>query len=82
MPKSLADLVGAALAKVEEIAPEDARRYAKRDCRILIEYLAVEHGDALVVLPGWLGSTGATAEYGVARWVQLPRLTLKEALER
>jgi len=63
-----------------DFRPEDVRKYAKRDCRILIEYLAAERGDALVVLDGWQGSTGALAEYHVARWVQLPRLTLQEAL--
>jgi len=63
-----------------DFRPEDVRKYAKRDCRILIEYLAAERGDALVLLDNWEHSTGARAEAGVAEWVQLPRLTLKEAL--
>lgn len=60
--------------------PEDVRKYAKRDCKILIEYLAAERGDALVLLDNWEASTGARAEAGVAEWVQLPRLTLQEAI--
>ncbi len=63
-----------------DFRPEDARKYAKRDCKILIEYLAAERGDALVLLDNWERSVGARAENGVAEWVQLPRITLKEAL--
>ena len=63
-----------------DFRPEDVRKYAKRDCKILIEYLAAERGDALVMLDGWTESTGASAEAGVAKWVQLPRLTLQEAI--
>jgi len=75
--------LGASIVQVNtDFRPEDVRKYAKRDCKILIEYLAAERGDALVVLDGWQGSTGALAEYHVARWVQLPRLTLSEALVR
>lgn len=43
------------------------------------------HADAVVVLPGWEGSKGATAETATARAINLPErpcrvLTLQEAL--
>ena len=60
-------------------APGNARRYAQRDAHILIEVLRVEDGDAIVVLPDWEESIGATAEVAIARWVGLPVLTLAEA---
>jgi hypothetical protein len=60
-------------------APTNARRYAKRDARILIDVLRVENGDAVVVLPDWEESVGARAEVAIARWVGLPILTLEEA---
>lgn len=59
--------------------PVNTRRYAKRDCAILIDVLRAEDGDAIVVLPGWEQSRGASAEVAVARWVGLPMLTLEEA---
>lgn len=59
----------------------NARRFARRDVRVLLEQLHAESGDAIVVLPGWEHSTGAQAEVAVARWVMLPVLTLGEALE-
>lgn len=58
---------------------DNARRYAKRDCRVLIDELRAENGDAVVVLPDWEESTGARAEVAVARWVGLTFLTLEEA---
>lgn len=60
--------------------PEDFRKYARRDCRVLIDYLRAEEGDALVILPGHEESIGATAEKAVARWVALPIITLEDAL--
>ena len=33
---------------------------------------AIKECDAIVVLPGWLNSTGALAECGVARWLGIP----------
>lgn len=62
-------------------APMNARRYARRDTRILIEKLRAEKGDAIVVLPDWEESTGAKAEVAIARWVGLRLLTLKEACQ-
>lgn len=59
--------------------PENARRYAWRDVRVIIGELKHENGDAIVVLPDWEESTGAIAETAVAKWVGLPRLTLEEA---
>jgi hypothetical protein len=61
-------------------SPHNARRYAKRDCSILIEALKAEAGDAIVVLPDWEESTGAKAEVAIARWVGLPVMTLEEAI--
>lgn len=58
----------------------NARRFARRDVRVLIDFLRAEDGDAIVVLPDWEKSTGATAEVGVAKWVFLPILTVEEAL--
>jgi hypothetical protein len=63
-------------------APENARRYAWRDCMILIGTLRAEDGDAIVMLPDWEESTGAVAEHAIARWVGLDIFTLDEALER
>lgn len=61
-------------------APSNARRYARRDCRVLIDILRAEKGDAIVVLPDWEESAGAIAETAVSAWVGLPRLTLDEAI--
>lgn len=56
------------------------RQYAQRDCKIILEWLKAERGDALVYLPGWEGSAGARAEVALAEWVMLPCLSLEEAL--
>ena len=63
-------------------SPENARRYAWRDCMILIDTLRAEDGDAIVMLPDWEESTGAVAERAIAKWVGLDIMTLEEALER
>lgn len=63
-----------------KIGPADCRKYAKRDCLFLIDYLRAERGDALVVLPGWELSIGANAEVAVARWIQLPIIELDAAV--
>jgi hypothetical protein len=60
----------------------NARRYAKRDCHVLISKLRAENGDAIVMLPDWQKSIGAKAEVAVARWVGLKVLTLEEAKEK
>jgi hypothetical protein len=60
----------------------NARRYAARDCEVLIRRLRAEGGDAIVVLPDWEESTGAIAEVGVARWVGLPVIPIADALDR
>lgn len=61
-------------------APVNARRYARRDCRVLIDQLRAEDGDAIVLLPDWHESTGAQAELWVSKWVGLHVMTLEEAL--
>lgn len=57
-----------------------ARRFARRDVNVLLNKLHAEDGDAIVLLPGWEDSTGATAEVAVARWVGLRVYTIAEAL--
>ncbi len=57
-----------------------ARRFAERDVHVLIRTLRAENRDAIIMLPGWRGSTGAIAELGVAQWVKLEVLPLKWAL--
>ena len=58
----------------------NARRLATRDTYTLLVRLRAENGDAIVMLPDWEESIGATAERAVARWVGLRILTLKTAL--
>jgi len=56
--------------------------YVRRDLGILMDYLKPSSSDAVVVLPGWESSTGATAEVGVARWLNLPVIPLAQAIRR
>jgi len=60
--------------------PANARRYAWRDVKVLLKNLLAERGDAIVLLPDWQESIGATAERAVAIWAGLRVLTLEEAL--
>lgn len=57
-----------------------ARRFAERDIAVLIGKLRAEKDDAIVMLPGWEDSTGATTERKVAIWVKLRVLLLTTAL--
>ena len=57
-----------------------ARHFAWRDVNILIKRLSAENCDAIILLPGYEASTGATAELAVARWVMLRVLTIDQAL--
>jgi len=59
----------------------NTRRFARRDLRILLDELAAEDGDAVIVLLGWMNSIGARAEVAVAEWVGLPIIPLPEALD-
>jgi len=51
--------------------PETCRKFAGRDIDVIVNILRAEDGDAIVLLPGWRSSVGATAEFQVARWVGL-----------
>jgi hypothetical protein len=44
---------------------------------ILRDLAALQTCDAILLLPGWKQSVGATAEYHVARWLGLPILCLE-----
>ena len=57
-----------------------ARRFCRRDTRVLHTLLFAENGDAIVMLPGWENSVGATTERSVAIWVKLAVMTIAEAL--
>lgn len=50
--------------------PEVNRTFAGRDVAAILS-LRGEEGDALALLPGWEGSTGALAELALAKWVKL-----------
>jgi len=50
---------------------EASRAYAARDLGILVKAMKAEDGDAIVLLPGWRQSPGASAEWRVAMWIGL-----------
>lgn len=54
-----------------EITTADCRRVVRRDVNYLLS-LRRENNDALIMLPGWETSIGATAEYQIALWLKLP----------
>ena len=58
----------------------NARRFARRDTNVLLYKLRAENGDAIILLPAYENSAGATAELAIARWVFLKILNLAEAL--
>jgi len=80
-PARMDDVLDGPLGLVEDGTPNAWRRYARRDLLAIIDQLRGEEGDALVLLPGWEASTGANAEYRVAKWVGLQILTLEEAIK-
>lgn len=53
-----------------QFKPEQVRAFVERDSKALLS-LRAEKGDAIAMLPGWEQSTGATAEFFMARWLGL-----------
>lgn len=50
--------------------PEMCREFAYRDSTALVS-LRAENGDGIAMLRGWESSTGAVAEFFLARWLKL-----------
>lgn len=57
--------------KVNGGDPEWVRVFIRRDVRVLVDTLKAENGDAIALLPGWEGSTGARGEKALAEWAKL-----------
>lgn len=51
-------------------APENVRKFVDRDAEALLS-LRAENGDGIALLPGWNESTGASAEFFIAKWLGL-----------
>lgn len=75
---SPADLDRAAPSKAtsDEEASQEAfiHQYIDRDLSDTLLTFRASRGDAIAMLPGWEASTGASAEFMVARWAKLPVL--------
>ena len=54
----------------QKFGPPEIREFVYRDTQALLA-LRSENGDGIVMLPGWEKSTGATAEFHLARWLGL-----------
>jgi len=55
---------------ISATTPDITREFVRRDADALIS-LRSERGDAIAMLPGWTRSTGALAEFFMARWLGL-----------
>ena len=64
--------------QVADDTPEKARRFARRDTNIILNYLKAENGDMIVALPNWKNSDGARAELALAKWVGLQRIDFEQ----
>ena len=51
----------------DEVTIEFLQAAMRRDVDAILD-----HADAILMLPGWKGSTGAKAEYWLARWKHIP----------
>jgi hypothetical protein len=64
----------------EESANKPLEHYVRRDVGLLAS-LRPKSEDAIVLMPGWTESTGATAEAQVSTWLKLRLLELEDALD-
>lgn len=54
-----------------QLTPNDCRRLVARDVNYLLQ-LRRENNDAIIMMPGYTESIGATAEKAIAIWLDLP----------
>ncbi len=74
-PAELDKAFGLDLTDVSQVTPEIVRSCVRRDVE------ALTHATLMVLLPGWQGSTGATAERAVCGWMGVTVCTVEEFLE-
>jgi len=65
----------------EKPTSSERRKFARRDMHILINEMAAENGDVIILLPGWENSNGATAERALGVWIGLGIMELSRGVE-